>query len=229
MYYERQEVLNLRVPERISVVGVGGVGTWVAIFCAMSGVPEIHLHDDDRIEVHNLNRLPFPPENITELKVEVVRDFIHSIRPDAVVFRHPLVTEDTIWLVSGVVFDCTDRFATQRLVARYCAENELEYVRAGYDGTHISVGAFGAWATENARDEGGYNIVPSWVVPASIVAALAVAKAMKYPGLDIACDIGEIGGRSLSDTIRPSPRTQPEVPTGPLPPGVWSTRDMPRR
>ena len=39
--YQRQSTLGLGVPEEISIIGVGGTGTWTGILCAMIGVPKI--------------------------------------------------------------------------------------------------------------------------------------------------------------------------------------------
>ena len=62
-------------------------------------------------------------------------------------------------------------------------------MRAGYNGTHITVSGRGpVWATEDNPE--GYDIVPSWAVPAAIAGALAVAKIEKYPSLEVSNDIG---------------------------------------
>jgi hypothetical protein len=53
----------------------------------------------------------------------------------------------------------------------------MKYVKAGYDGEHISLSNVVA---EWGETVDGYTIVPSWVVPASVIAALTVAKIMKY-------------------------------------------------
>ena len=58
--YKRQQKLDLNVKQSVTIVGCGGIGAWVAIFAAMSGIEDIILFDPDILESHNLNRLPFP-------------------------------------------------------------------------------------------------------------------------------------------------------------------------
>jgi tRNA A37 threonylcarbamoyladenosine dehydratase len=190
--YDRQESLHLAIPERVGIVGVGGVGSWVAIFSAMSGIEVIHIWDSDRIEEHNLNRLPFKYGEVGEKKVKVVARFIKSIRPRCVVMEHGLVNEEDFLELSltDVVFDCTDRLSIQRELSSFCKARGVRYIRAGYDGTHITItSSVPLWGSDESR---GYHFDSSWVVPATTAAALAVGKALKYSNQEVGKDVGEI-------------------------------------
>ena len=176
-FYKRQKTLNLTTPKKLAVVGCGGIGYWVAKFLAMSGVETLHLYDPDTLEDHNLNRLDIPLSFIGKNKAEITKKAIESIRKDAYVLAFPFkfseLEEGYDWVV-----DCTDdekaQFENQKIARVLCAR----YFKAGYDGEgfgiHNSVAEWG-------ESTDGYKIVPSWVVPAVIVASLAVAKIMKYP------------------------------------------------
>lgn len=189
--YARQEMLDLSYIPIATVVGLGGTGTWVAIFLAMSGTGRLYFMDTDRLEMSNFNRLPFPPETmLNEEKVEAVRSFIRSIRPDCLTSSEGRANNFTLSITEGVIFDCTDNLASQTLISNFAKSSGRRYIRVGYDGTHMTVTSrSSSWKT---KDTSGYEITPSWVVPAALAACLGVAKAMYSSGLEIHHDICEL-------------------------------------
>ena len=61
-----------------------------------------------------------------------------------------------------------------------------KYMKAGYNGESMTIAdSVAEWG--DAPD--GYTETPSWVVPATIVAALAVAKVLKYDEFELATEI----------------------------------------
>jgi hypothetical protein len=73
-----------------TIVGCGGTGSVVAHILARAGVQHFVLVDYDRFEDSNLERLHGSSDSdvrsaATRYKVEIVRDLIHSINPNAVV------------------------------------------------------------------------------------------------------------------------------------------------
>jgi tRNA threonylcarbamoyladenosine dehydratase len=73
----------------VAVFGIGGVGTYVAEALARSGVGGLVLFDDDKICLTNINRqLIATRKTIGMQKVEVMRDRILDINPDASVEIH---------------------------------------------------------------------------------------------------------------------------------------------
>ena len=195
--YERQREIGLTLPRSITVAGVGGIGSWVAILAAMSGVDSLYLFDPDILEESNRNRLPFCQGGINRPKVEVVKEYILAIRPDATVvgLQEKL---DGILLniqlsVSGYIIDCTDSPRAQYTIYNECKKHGTPYIRAGYDGTRITVTSnVSGWIRTDVEEE-TYQVNPSWVVPAVTVAALAVGKMEKFFDQEVSLDIGEIG------------------------------------
>ena len=176
--YNRQQKLKLDTDISITIVGCGGIGFWVAKFAAMSGIEKMYLFDPDIIEEHNLNRLDIPYKFIGRNKSDITKLMINSIRPDCTVYAFPykfsdMHTTDTDWLI-----DCTDNHESQLENQRIAgSQYGMKYVKAGYDGESFSIhNSVAEWG----ESEDGYQIVPSWVVPATVVAALTVAKIMKY-------------------------------------------------
>ena len=200
--YSRQRDLELRLPNSILIIGCGGVGSWVGIFAAMSGVQAIHLYDPDFLEESNRNRLPFCESSLNRPKVDVLADFIKGIRPEIMVIPiQNRITEELLGAHLATnpswVIDCTDSPKTQIMTFNVATNINRGYIRAGYDGTHITVTSTVSGWIKNVEEE-TYEIRPSWVVPSAICGALAVSKLLKYRGQEVGLDISEIGIPALS-------------------------------
>jgi tRNA A37 threonylcarbamoyladenosine dehydratase len=187
MLYDRQKKLDLNTDYTITVVGVGGVGFWVAKFAAMSGISEIHLFDDDTIEYHNLNRLDIPEKFIGRNKADVGQIIINSIRPDCKVKAFGMRLREYMFPKTDWLVDCTDELKSQEENQAIAIKHNASYMKVGYDGESFSINDKVA---EWGEAEDGYVVVPSWCVPASIVGALAVAKIVKYPSKEVARTVG---------------------------------------
>lgn len=197
--YDRQTMLDLKQIESATVVGIGGTGSWASLFLGMSGCNKLYLMDGDLAEKSNFNRLPMPAEgNIGMQKTELVGNFITSLRPDCEVIRLGRATMFTLPTTEGTIFDCTDSQPTQAMLYKYSQENNRNYIRVGYDGTHITVtDRVPTWNTKGVERE-GYLVYPSWVVPASLAAGFAVAKAMYGADIKVIGDIKEIKSKEVA-------------------------------
>ncbi len=71
---------------RVTIVGVGGVGSATALGLAAAGVGHLRLVDSDRIEVSNLNRqLMFGTRDVGRFKVEVAAERLRDLNPHVTV------------------------------------------------------------------------------------------------------------------------------------------------
>lgn len=195
--YSRQQEIELHLPQSVTIAGLGGIGSWVAIDAAMSGVGNLYLFDPDILEESNRNRLPFCQSSINRPKVEVVAEYIQAIRPEAIVVavRDKLegILLDIQISISSVIVDCTDSPKAQHTIYNACKGYGRDYIRAGYDGTRIMVTSHvSGWIKTDVEEE-TYEVNPSWVVPAQVVAALAVGKMLKYHYQEVSLDISDIG------------------------------------
>ena len=69
---------------RVIVFGVGGVGSWCAEGLVRTGIRRLTIVDFDRVDVTNVNRqLMATSETVGEVKVEVLRQRLLSINPQA--------------------------------------------------------------------------------------------------------------------------------------------------
>ena len=79
-----KEALDKLAGSRVAVFGIGGVGGYVCEALVRSGVGEFDLVDDDKVCLTNLNRqIIATRKTIGKYKVEVMRDRILEINPDA--------------------------------------------------------------------------------------------------------------------------------------------------
>ena len=109
--YERQaRLVDQRRLERAkaAVMGMGGLGNFVAMELALAGVGHIYVVDRDRVEETNLNRqFLFRDEDIGRPKAEVAAERLREINPKV---RITPVRGDAKHLDLDVdlIFDCLD-------------------------------------------------------------------------------------------------------------------------
>lgn len=98
----------------VAVFGVGGVGGYAVEALARSGVGSFELIDNDTVSLSNLNRqIIATRETIGRDKVEVMKERIHSINPEAKVtmrkcFYLPEVAEEFDFSKYSYVVDAVD-------------------------------------------------------------------------------------------------------------------------
>lgn len=74
---------------RVAVFGIGGVGGYVCEALVRSGIQKFDLVDDDKVCLTNLNRqIIATRKTVGQYKVDVMRDRIQEINPDAEVMIH---------------------------------------------------------------------------------------------------------------------------------------------
>lgn len=190
--YDRQRRLELHVPRRASVIGIGGIGTWVALFAAMSGVRELELSDPDTVDATNLNRLPYTPDDVGKRKTDVAMALIKRLRSDAIVSTRE---RSANFDATDFVFICTDNLESKIKYAQLAKEKGVPFAVLGYDGNAISISVN---RVPEVWDSGpdGYRVVPSWVAPPAFIAAWAVDMAFSGAGeLVYDGDIRDVAGR----------------------------------
>ena len=74
---------------RVAVFGIGGVGGYTVEALARSGVGSIDIIDDDKVCLTNINRkIIATRKTVGKYKVDVMKERILEINPDAKVFSH---------------------------------------------------------------------------------------------------------------------------------------------
>ena len=110
---------------RVLIVGLGGLGSPVAMYLAASGVGRLLLADHDQVALTNLQRqIVHTTATIGMSKVESARQMIAALNPEVHVdtLEQKLdadVLAQTVQAVDLVV-DCSDNFRTRYAVNRAC-------------------------------------------------------------------------------------------------------------
>ncbi|WP_455530340.1 sulfur carrier protein ThiS adenylyltransferase ThiF [Ruminococcus sp.] len=65
----------------VAVCGLGGLGSNTAIALARAGVGKLHIIDFDKVDISNLNRQQYFPEQLGEPKTEALFDTLKRIAP----------------------------------------------------------------------------------------------------------------------------------------------------
>jgi len=109
----------------VLLVGVGGLGSPLAMYLAAAGVGRIGIVDFDAVDVSNLQRqILYSSDDVGHSKVERAAQRIRGINPHVAVETHPVHFELTnaFELVDAydIVVDGTDNFATRYLVNDAC-------------------------------------------------------------------------------------------------------------
>jgi adenylyltransferase/sulfurtransferase len=110
---------------RVLIVGLGGLGSPVALYLAAAGVGELHLADFDQVDLTNLQRqVMHDSHSIGQPKVVSAMARLRALNPLLTLVSHPQALDaDTLTgVVAAVdlVLDCSDNFATREAVNAAC-------------------------------------------------------------------------------------------------------------
>uniref|UniRef100_A0A1I8PMA3 Ubiquitin-like modifier-activating enzyme 5 n=1 Tax=Stomoxys calcitrans TaxID=35570 RepID=A0A1I8PMA3_STOCA len=138
----------------VAVVGVGGVGSVTADMLTRCGVGKLILFDYDKVELANMNRLFFTPDQAGLSKVEAAAKTLTFINPDVSIETHNYnITTvesfdkflDTIahgGLQAGqpvdLVLSCVDNFEARMAINTACNELSLNWFESGVSENAVS-------------------------------------------------------------------------------------------
>ncbi|KAF4377843.1 hypothetical protein G4B88_031509 [Cannabis sativa] len=87
----------------VAIVGVGGVGSVAAEMLTRCGIGRLLLYDYDKVELANMNRLFFRPEQVNMTKTDAAVQTLSDINPDVVLEACNELNQT--WMESGVSED----------------------------------------------------------------------------------------------------------------------------
>ncbi|PCJ32761.1 MAG: molybdopterin-synthase adenylyltransferase MoeB [Gammaproteobacteria bacterium] len=125
----QQKILD----SHVLIIGLGGLGSPVAMYLASAGVGKLTLVDDDVVEVSNLQRqIVHGEEDLGRLKVDSAKSRLQSLNSQC---RVEVVTErlDEQDLhkaveLADVVVDCSDNFDTRFLLNKVTQAQKVPLV-----------------------------------------------------------------------------------------------------
>ncbi|EDX01966.1 ubiquitin-like modifier-activating enzyme 5 [Drosophila yakuba] len=138
----------------VAIVGVGGVGSVTADMLTRCGIGKLILFDYDKVELANMNRLFFTPDQAGLSKVEAAAATLSFINPDVEIETHNYnITTvenfdrflDTIsqgGRIAGqpvdLVLSCVDNFEARMAINAACNERNLNWFESGVSENAVS-------------------------------------------------------------------------------------------
>ena len=132
---------------RVLIIGLGGLGSPVAMYLAAAGIGTLVLVDFDRVDLTNLQRqIIHSTEHIGSLKVDSARETLLGLNPECRIETRPKILEKDE-LVSQVaevdlVVDGSDNFTTRFAVNDACFHNGKPLVSGAAIRMEGQVGVF---------------------------------------------------------------------------------------
>ena len=117
----------------VLIIGLGGLGSPVAMYLATSGIAEITLIDDDKVDISNLQRQIIHQHNSNGMnKVASAKERLETLNPECKIntISKRLSENELNLLIQkiNVVADCSDNFETRFLINKVCFENKTPLV-----------------------------------------------------------------------------------------------------
>ena len=120
---------------QVLIIGMGGLGSPVALYLAACGVGEIIIVDDDRVDLTNLQRqIVHTTDDIGKLKVDSAAETIRAINPDV---KISVISERISGEIlqdkvqnADIVVDATDNLASRSEINRQCFRMRTPLVSA---------------------------------------------------------------------------------------------------
>ena len=137
----------------IIIVGVGGVGSVAAEMLTRCGVGKLILFDYDKVELANMNRLFFRPDQQGFSKVDAAAQTLQNINPDVTIGAHNMdVTKNQGYDfllncireggVEGgkidLVLSCVDNYSARMTINQACNELRQTWMESGVSENAVS-------------------------------------------------------------------------------------------
>lgn len=155
MRYDRQMILpeigeegQRKLKEaKVLIVGVGGLGSPIALYLAGAGVGCIGLVDDDMVSISNLQRqVLYSEKELGKSKAICAAERLSALNSEIRVRHYPTrLTEDNardLIREYDMVVDGCDNFATRYLINDICVEQGKTYVYGAICGFEGQVSVF---------------------------------------------------------------------------------------
>ena len=133
---------------RVAVFGIGGVGGYACEALVRSGVGTLDLIDNDKVCLTNLNRqIIATRETVGQYKVDVMKERILAINPEAVVHTHPCFflpenAADFPFAQYDYVIDAVDTVTAKIELVMQCQKTGVPIISAMGAGNKLDPTAF---------------------------------------------------------------------------------------
>ena len=118
---------------KVLLIGVGGLGSPIAMYLAAAGIGEMTLVDFDSVDLTNLQRqIVHRMDNVGELKTDSAIQTLKTLNPDCRInsitelLDEPAMQEQV--KNHDVVIDATDNFTTRFMINQFCVSEQTPLV-----------------------------------------------------------------------------------------------------
>ena len=130
--FEGQQQLT---QSRVLILGLGGLGSPVAMYLAAAGVGTLHLMDDDTVSLSNLQRqVIHTTPHLDMSKVESAKRMLEQLNPEVDLILHAYRPDEeqlrTLIADVDLVMDCSDNYRTRQALNKVCFEFKKPLVAA---------------------------------------------------------------------------------------------------
>ncbi|XP_058063115.1 ubiquitin-like modifier-activating enzyme 5 [Anopheles bellator] len=138
----------------VAIVGIGGVGSVAADMLTRCGIGKLLLFDYDKVELANMNRLFYTPDQAGLSKVDAAMKTLNFINPDVAIVTHSynittvcnfaqfMEAIGTGGLEPGspvdLVLSCVDNFEARMAINTACNELMLHWFESGVSENAVS-------------------------------------------------------------------------------------------
>ena len=120
---------------RVLIVGLGGLGCPLVLYLANTGLGNIGLVDNDKVDLSNLNRqIIFNNSDIGKFKVIQAKKYIKKINKKIKIsiYKNRLTEKNIKNIINNydIICDCSDNFITRYLLNDYSLKNKKILISA---------------------------------------------------------------------------------------------------
>jgi len=112
----------------VAVCGLGGLGSNIAIALARAGVGKLHIMDFDRVDISNLNRQQYFPEQLGQYKADALYDTLKRIAPYCEIVKEQVKLDESnipkLLADDDIIVEAFDK-ADQKAMLVNCVLEEL--------------------------------------------------------------------------------------------------------
>ncbi len=118
---------------RVLIIGLGGLGSPIALYLAAAGIGTLHLVDFDEVDLSNLQRqIAHTVSDIGTKKVDSAAQAVTEINPDIhVIAQAELLKNEALFdaiSTADVVIDATDNFSVRFAINAACVKSKTPLV-----------------------------------------------------------------------------------------------------
>lgn len=103
--------------KKVTIIGAGATGSWLALQLAKLGITNIHVYDFDVVEEHNIPNQIFGLQHIGKPKVEALYDIIQEQTGTQIHINNMPYVDQRL---SGYVFAMVDSMAVRKQIFDQC-------------------------------------------------------------------------------------------------------------